>query len=234
MSLRRLGDRQSLLKTLDGLEPGRRLGVDQGDAHHARAFHMLSTQRMARALDLSREPRPLRERYGSNRQGQGLLVARRLVEAGVTYVLVNASRNNDWDTHADNFNLLKNKLLPPMDRGVAALVQDLDERGLLDETLVVVMSEMGRTPTIGGNAGRDHWPDAFSVLLAGGGLTRGQVLGSTTAGGHKPGERPVPLGDILATIYHQLGIDTDTLLYDELKRPFPILPDARAVRELLA
>src|SRR5262249_49427237 len=231
----RLEDRRALTQSLDRLHS--RWDGDPNlarmDVHQQRAFQILASQRMARALDISREPTVLRERYGRSRIGQGLLLARRLAQSGVTYLLVNSAASNDWDTHGNNFVQLKNKLLPPMDKAVSALLEDLDQRGMLDDVMVLVMSEMGRTPVINNQAGRDHWPDAYSVLLAGGGLKRGQVLGSTTAGGHKPGQRPVPVSDLLATVYHQLGIDPHTILLDEQNRPVPILPEARPIHELI-
>jgi uncharacterized protein (DUF1501 family) len=161
-----------------------------------------------------------------------LLLARRLVEAGVTYIVVNAGREASWDTHANNFKLLKDVLLPPMDQGVSTLLRDLDQRGLLDEVLVLVAGEMGRTPVVNGDAGRDHWTTAYSVFMAGGGLTRGQVLGSTTPDARYPASRPVTVHEILATVYHQLGVDPETLLTDALGRPIPILPEGRPIAEL--
>src|SRR5262249_20740796 len=158
--------------------------------------------------------------------------ARRLVEAGVTYVVVNAGREASWDTHANNFTQLKNVLLPPLDRGVAALLRDLDQRGQLDEVLVLVAGEMGRTPLVNASAGRDHWTAAYSVFLAGGGLKRGQVLGSTTQDGRYPGTRPVTVHEILATTYHRLGVDPGTVINDAQGRPYPILAEARPVTEL--
>jgi len=121
-----------------------------------------------------------------------------------------------------------------MDQAVAALLVDLEQRGLLDEVVVVLASEMGRAPRISGHAGRDHWTYAYSVMIAGGGLTRGQVLGATTSKGEWPGRRPVTVPEIHATIYHQLGIDPNAILHDELGRPIPILPEGRPIRELIA
>jgi hypothetical protein len=203
------------------------------DAHYRRALQLLTSQRLRDAFDLTREPAALRDSYGDHPLGQGLLLARRLVEAGATYVLVNLSRSNDWDTHAKNFVLLKDKLLPPLDHGAAALLRDLDQRGLLDEVLVLIAGEMGRTPLVNAAAGRDHWTSAYSVFLAGGGLTRGQVLGSTTPDGRYPGSRPVTVPEILATVYHRLGVDPNTLLTDAQGRPLPILPETRPLAELL-
>jgi uncharacterized protein (DUF1501 family) len=161
-------------------------------------------------------------------------LARRLVDAGVKYVVVNTGSSASWDTHTNNFNELKNVLLPPMDCGVSALLRDLDQRGQLDEVLVLVAGEMGRTPLVNASAGRDHWTTAYSVFVAGGGLTRGQVLGSTTADGRYPNSRPVTVHEILATVYQQLGVDPTGLLQDAQGRPIPILPEAKPVAELFA
>src|SRR5262249_42291121 len=141
------------------------------DSYHAKAFDLVTAPAARRAFDLGQEPDRARDRYGWSAFGQGLLLARRLVEAGVRLVTVNWARDDAfWDTHADNFRLLKNSLLPPFDRGFAALLEDLAERGLLDETLVVCLGEFGRTPKINAAAGRDHWAACNSVVLAGGGV----------------------------------------------------------------
>jgi hypothetical protein len=235
LPLDRLNDRQALRQALDRVKAT----SDQAavasplDEHHQRAMHILTGQRMAVALDIQREPVALRERYGNHRVGQSLLLARRLVECGVSYVLVDPYGNNDWDTHEQNFRGHK-ALLPPMDQAVAALLDDMDQRGLLDEVVVVLASEMGRAPRVSGNAGRDHWTYAYSVMITGGGLTRGQVLGETTGKGEWPGRRPVTVPEILATVYDQLGIDPNTILYDEQRRPLAILPEPRPIRELIA
>jgi hypothetical protein len=230
VSLRTLDERHALRESFNRLHASLDRDPTAGrmDGHYQRALSLLASPRMREAFDLSREKPALRERYGS----PSLLLARRLVEAGATYVLVNGPVFGDWDTHTDNFPRLK-QLLPPVDRGVSALLEDLDQRGLLGEVLVVLISEMGRS-RLGPNGGRDHWTAAYSVMLAGGGLTRGQVLGSTTSKGEWPGRRPVTVPEILATVYHQLGIDPNTMLYDEQKRPIPLLPgEARPIGELL-
>jgi uncharacterized protein (DUF1501 family) len=234
LPLSRLNDRQGLRQALDRLNAtlDRAAAAGRMDAQYQRALHILSGQQMAGALDLQREPVALRERYGNHRVGQSLLLARRLVECGVRYVLVDPYGNNDWDTHTENFRGHK-ALLPPMDQAVAALLDDLDQRGLLDEVVVVLASEMGRSPRISGQAGRDHWTHAYSVMIAGGGLSRGQVLGETTSKGEWPGRRPVTVPEILATVYHRLGIDPNTILHDEQGRPVAILPEPRPIRELL-
>ena len=128
---------------------------------------------------------------------------------------------------------MKNVLLPPMDRAVSSLLDDLHERGLLETTLVAVLTEFGRTPQINGNTGRDHWPNVFSVLLAGGGLEPGIVVGSSTRGGDQPKDRPVHMCDVLATIYHQLGVDVHAVYRDAAGRPLTVLPEGRPIPELL-
>ena len=147
------------------------------------------------------------------------------------FTLVNLAldqiKGQDWDTHEDNFRLMKNDLLPPMDRAVSTLLDDLHERGLLDTTLVAILSEFGRTPRINANAGRDHWPNVFSVMLAGGGIKPGIVLGSSTGGGDLPKDRPVHIYDVLATIYHQLGVSTHEVFRDSSGRPMPVMPARR-------
>ncbi len=231
--LARLRDRLALRQSFRQANRALDRGAGPLEAHYQKAVTLLTGQRMSQALDLGREPVALRQRYGSSRIGQGLLLARRLVECGVTYVLVDAYRNMEWDTHTQNFSRHR-ALLPPLDQAVAALLADLEQRGQLDEVMVVLASEMGRTPRVVAGAGRDHWTYAYSVMLAGGGLTRGQVLGETTSKGERPGKRPVSVPEVLATIYHQLGIDPNTLLHDEQRRPIAILPEARPIRELLA
>jgi hypothetical protein len=233
LPLGRLNDRQALRQALDRMNAtlDQAASTSRMDGHYQRAVDLLTGQRMAEALDLEREPVALRERYGNHRIGQSLLLARRLVECGVSYVLVDPYGNNDWDTHEQNFRGHR-ALLPPLDQAVAALLEDLSQRGLLDEVVVVLASEMGRSPRISGNAGRDHWTAAYSIMIAGGGLTRGQVLGETTSKGEWPGRRPVTVPEILATVYDQLGIDPNAILYDEQRRPMAILPDPRPIPEL--
>lgn len=181
LSVARLEDRRRLQGTIDRI----RRETDETDAgglsgFQQQAFDVLLGQRGRDAFHINREPATVRERYGHSSMGQGTLLARRLVEAGVTCVLVNYSKNNSWDTHADNFNRLKNSLLPPMDQAASALLEDLEQRGMLDDVLVLLTGEMGRTPRINNKSGRDHWTDVFSLLMAGGGLTRGQILGSSS------------------------------------------------------
>ncbi len=187
---------------------------------------LLLSGKVSGAFDLSREDPRLRDRYGRHMYGQSLLLARRLVEAGVPIVQVNMGKVQTWDTHSANFKSLKQRLLPPTDRGVAALLDDLENRGLLDETLVVVTGEFGRTPRIGASTGnnnsrdgRDHWAAVFSAALAGGGVQGGQVIGRSDKMGAYPASRPYTPGDLAATIYQSLGIDPATELRDRLNRP---------------
>jgi hypothetical protein len=197
------------------------------DAFHERAYSLIASPEAQAAFNLSREPQHLRDRYGRTPFGQGLLLARRLVEAGVCLTTVNWSRDYEvqpgdmffWDTHARNFPLLKDKLLPVFDQGFSALLEDLDERGLLHQTLVVCLGEFGRTPKISSNGGREHWPGCHSVVLAGAGIRGGQVYGASDKIAAWPDSDPVSPEDLAATIYHALGVDLQTELRDHLGRP---------------
>jgi uncharacterized protein (DUF1501 family) len=201
-------------------------------AYHQQAFSLVTSSQARRAFDLAREATAVRDRYGWSPFGQGCLLARRLVEAGVRLVTVNWARDDAyWDTHANNFRDLKEKLLPPFDRGFSALLEDLDQRGLLSETLVVCLGEFGRSPKINANAGRDHWAACNSVVLAGAGVRGGQVLGASDRTAAYPVTPPVSPGDLAATIYHTLGIDPQTEMRDALGRPLP-LSDGRPLQEL--
>lgn len=230
----RFRNRRELLGSLNAA----RRAVDEAASQSVGGFQeyacdLLLGSRGQAAFDLNRESATTRRRYGNHYFGQRILMARRLIEAGVTYVVVNLSKNNSWDSHSNNFKSHRQKL-PQLDEAVSALLTDLIDRGLLDETLVLLTGEMGRTPRINNKAGRDHWSRAWSVMAAGGGLTRGQVLGSTTRDGSDPASRPVHLNDLLATVYHQLGIDADLTFDDELGRPVRIQPESNPVTELLS
>ncbi len=199
---------------------------------YQRAFRLVTSPSARRAFDLVQEPDRLRDRYGRNSFGQGLLLARRLVEAGVGLVTVNWARNDAfWDTHANNFRDLKTKLLPPFDLGFSALLEDLERRGLLEETLLVCLGEFGRTPQINRNAGRDHWAACNSVVLAGGGVRPGQVHGASDRQAAFPVTPPVSPDDLAATIYHALGIDPHTEIHDRQGRPWQ-LTQGRVLHEL--
>ena len=220
----RLADRQSLLAALEEaqrLERSRRVEAVISD--YGQAFALLTSTHVRRAFDLSAEPGVLRERYGPTPFGQGCLLARRLVQHGVPLVTVNWERDDAyWDTHAHNFRDLKSKLLPNLDRGFSALLEDLSERGMLDETLIVWLGEFGRTPQINGNAGRDHWAACNTVVFAGAGIRGGTVHGTSDRIAAWPAQDPVTPQDLSATIYHLLGIEPHTLIHDPAGRPWPL------------
>jgi hypothetical protein len=212
----RLAGRRELLGQLDLLPPAPFTPLQD------RAFDLLTSTAVQQAFDLNREPAEVRDRYGRHIHGQCLLMARRMIEAGVNLVGVNWHQDGDnfWDTHGDNFNGLKNRLMPPADKGFSALLADLDARGMLDETLLVWVGEFGRRPQISaGNAGREHWPWCYSGVLAGGGIQGGQVYGRSDSQGAYPAQDPVSPGDLAATIYHALGVPVDTPLLDRENRP---------------
>jgi hypothetical protein len=200
--------------------------------HYQRAFSLVTTPAARRAFELTREPDKVRDRYGRNAFGQGLLLARRLVEADVRLVTVNWARDDAfWDTHKDNFKDLKQKLLPPFDLGFSALLEDLDRRGMLDETLVVCLGEFGRTPKINAQAGRDHWAACNSVVVAGAGVRSAMVHGASDRSAAYPAAMPVSPDDLAATIYHLLGIDPRAEIRDRVGRPLA-LTDGRVLHEL--
>lgn len=216
----RLGDRRALLSQIDArqtrlaeLAEARRLGDQQ-----RLAFSVLASGRVARAFALDDEPAAVRDRYGRHSFGQSLLMARRLVQAGVRVVQANMGRVQNWDTHGDNFRRLRNDLLPPLDQGVAALLDDLSATGLLDETLVMMVGEFGRTPRISGT-GRDHWAACFSGLFAGAGVRGGQVIGRSDRIGAYPSTPPYSPDDLGATVYDVLGVDPASEVRDRLGRP---------------
>ncbi|MBL8795603.1 MAG: DUF1501 domain-containing protein [Planctomycetia bacterium] len=195
------------------------------DRHYERAFDLVSSAASKQAFDLSQETAATRDRYGRTRHGQSVLLARRLVEAGVRLVLVNDAEDNGqnkrWDTHGDGFKTMK-KFLPETDNAVASLLEDLKDRGLLDSTLVVWMGEFGRSPRVDNGGGRDHWPDVYSLIMAGGGIKGGQVYGSSDARAAYPRENPIGPEEIHATIYHALGLPEDTHLHDTVGRPLSL------------
>jgi hypothetical protein len=235
IDLRRMDARLGLLRDLDQLP--RALdhagAMDGLDEFNRQAVEVLAHDVTRRAFDMSQEPLALRQRYGNTSFAQRLVLARRLAEAGVHFTLVNFSNNQEWDTHGNNFKTLREIRLPELDRAVSALLDDLDSRGLLSSTLVAVFGEFGRTPKINNTAGRDHWSNVFSVMLAGGGLKPGRVIGTSTAHGEDPRTRPVHFNEILATLYHQLGIPTDRTFRDPTGRPIAILDSGHPLPELL-
>jgi hypothetical protein len=227
---RRAARRRSLLADVDGL--ARRVaGNDQlatYDEFGRRAAAMVLSGEARAAFDIGKEGDKLRERYGRNTFGQGVLLARRLIERGVRFVTVN---HGGWDHHSKIFEALDKKL-PEFDRGFSALVEDLDLRGMLAETLVLVMGEFGRTPKVNGNAGRDHWGRAGSLLFAGAGVARGRVVGSTDKQGAYVTRRPVAPADVACTVFESLGIDPRKQLRTPDGRPVEILDQGETVREL--
>jgi Protein of unknown function (DUF1501) len=227
----RIGERRHLLDSLDA-----RTGMDPSfRGYQQRAFELLVSGRVAEAFRLEREPDRVRDHYGRNLFGQGLLLARRLVQAGVSIVQANMGIVQTWDTHVDNWGRLKNQLLPWLDRGLAALTDDLEAEGRLDETLVVVMGEFGRTPkisTLPGSTipGRDHWAAVYSGLFTGGGVRGGRVIGASDRVGAFPLTSSYTPYDVGATVYRALGVEPETEVRDALNRPMrlnagqPMLP----------
>jgi uncharacterized protein (DUF1501 family) len=199
------------------------------DPYYVKAFDLLSSPVAQKAFDIAAEPDCTRDRYGRHIFGQSALLARRLVEAGVRLVHVNWVRHDNakggqgYDSHRDHLAWSKTELLPPTDAAFASLIEDLAERGLLEETLVVMMGEFGRTPRFNNDGGRDHWPWCFSLVLAGGGIKGGQVVGASDKNAAYPLTSPVTPQELMATLYHQLGIDPHTLIYDLQNRPFPLV-----------
>ncbi|MEX0715922.1 MAG: DUF1501 domain-containing protein [Planctomycetaceae bacterium] len=234
MSLGRLHGRRDLLSDLDRNQPHTPLAGEIA-VNHVKALSLIESRDAATAFDLSQESDATRERYGRHAWGQSHLLARRLVEAGVRFVTtVNGAPGGIiWDTHNDNFNRLTKILVPPMERAYAALLDDLDERGLLDTTLVMWMGDFGRTPVINKTAGRDHWPQCYTVVLAGGGIRGGQAVGASDATGAAPHDRPVTPADIHATVFRALGYDAQAITYRTVDdRPLTI-SDGEPIRELL-
>ncbi len=228
LNLPRWHARQSLRRQLER-SPGVS-GDYEGFEHYRQlASDMLLSAEVKKAYNLDLEQPRIRESYGDHLCGQSVLLARRLTEAGVPIVSVccaagdlNGSVGDHWDTHAKNFSRLKNTMLPTFDRAASALLQDLHDRGRLEETLVLVLTEFGRTPKINGAAGRDHYPNVYSVALAGGGIRGGQVYGSSDALGAFPRDNPCTPADLHATLFQSLGIDPQAEIHDPLGRPFPI------------
>ncbi len=235
----RMAGRSELLANLERSFEGQQgrasLAYDVMTANQRSAFDMLTTDAAVRAFQIEREPARVRDAYGRNIYGQSVLLARRLIEAGTRVVTMSwaPDANATWDTHGDNFNKLKNSLLPQFDAAASSLIAELSERGMLDRTVVAILGDFGRTPRINANAGRDHWNSCYSILLAGGGLKAGYVHGASDRTGSVPAESPVSPGDIIATLYHLLGVDPAMNIYDVLDRPHPLVPTGRVMNELL-
>ncbi len=227
----RLKSRREALASFEALRKdqpsGRSLTMS---TYYEKAYDLITSPAAQQAFDIRAEPEKVRREYGYTSLGQCALWARRLVQAGCRFIGID---HGSWDTHFDCFPSQEKDLFPHADRAFAALVNDLDEQGLLDTTLVVMMGEMGRTPRINGRAGRDHWSMAQSVLLAGGGIKRGEIIGATDKQAAEPISDPVGIEDLHRTIYRLLGVDSTKIYYTPLGRPVPITNGGRVVDELL-
>jgi hypothetical protein len=232
ISMARLENRKRLLDSVDTLKRDvDQTGLMDGlDAFTRKAFEMVTSPAAQVAFDMNKETDKIRDQYGRSTVGQSMLLARRLVEAGVTFVTVDAG---GWDTHANNFEALKKQKLPQFDTAWSALVQDMDQRGLMKNTLVLVWGEFGRTPRVNKDAGRDHWPGAMSVVLAGGGLQMGQAIGQSDAKAEYAKERPLSPEDVLSTMYHVLSVDQNLEFHNEAQRPVKILNSGEPIKELV-
>jgi hypothetical protein len=244
LTLDRLDSRRTLLQQMD--TQLRRADAQPAlrgyNSNQQRAFDLITSASLRSAFDLRQESPRLRDRYGRTLFGSSMLLARRLLERGVRFVNVSWDNfsnrfqvsNEAWDTHQRNFPILRTTHLPSLDQTFSALMEDLDQRGLLDETLILMMGEMGRTPKINGDGGRDHWTSCYSVLLAGAGLRGGSVYGASDAQAAFVKDMPVHVKDICATVYHSLGIDPETPVYDQGRRPIPIAHGGKALVDILA
>lgn len=217
----RMRRRRELLQSMDAqlAAVGNSPVLSDMKAYYEQAYNFITSDAAHQAFRIQEEDATLRDRYGRNSFGQGCLLARRLVEAGVKFVSVS---RGGWDTHQNNFNALKDGLLPQIDAGYATLLDDLKQRGMLESTLVLWMGEFGRTPQVNDKAGRDHWPQAFTIAMAGGGVRGGQVVGSTDAKGAFPSEDPITIEDMAATVYAALGINWHQEYASPIGRPIRI------------
>lgn len=247
VSLQRLEDRRGLRNAFDQMrrEADGSGQMEAMDRFNQKAWDLITSEEARDAFNLDAEPRSQRERYGfmpefkaptPDRCGvpawsQRLLLARRLVEAGVRLVTVDLRW---WDTHVQGFDTMRNGFLPRWDRAYSALIEDLDQRGLLKSTMVIAWGEFGRTPKVNTNAGRDHWPNVFSAAVAGGGIQGGRVVGASDRHGAEPAENPKTPQDLLATMYRHLGVDTKVQYEDHSGRPHPVLPSGNPIEELFA
>ncbi len=225
----RLDERRSLVRDLE-----KGAGPDL-DAFRAKAFDLLTATATQKAFRIDLEPPKVRDSYGRNIYGQSVLLARRLIEAGTRVACISwaPDANATWDTHGGNFAKLKGSLLPQLDAAVASLLDDLVQRGMLESTLVVVMGEFGRTPKVNAAAGRDHWNYCYGLMLAGGGIKAGHVFGASDRIGAQPSRNPVGPADIVATIYHCLGVPHDMEMRDRLNRPFTLVPWGSPIHDLV-
>jgi len=230
----RVEDRRRLLGQLDrfqqAVEVRANRHAQEVSTYQREAFNLMTSAAARRAFDIHAEADSLRDEYGRNSLGQSLLMARRLVAAGVRCVTIDHS---NWDTHDNNFATLRRDLLPVLDAGLSTLFRDLFDRGMLDTTLVVVTGEFGRTPRINNNAGRDHWGPAFTVALGGGGIKGGRAIGRSDARAQRPATAPHGPEDLAATMYHLLGIDPQQEFYTPEGRPVRVVNNGRVIEELL-
>jgi hypothetical protein len=230
----RVESRMSLLDQLGTAgQPLAQPSAADYDLRRSQAASLVLSGQAAKAFDLSQEKPETRERYGRHSWGQSHLLARRLIEAGARFVTTVNGRSIIWDTHQDNFKRLETRLVPPMEQAYVALLEDLQERGLLDSTLVIWMGDFGRTPVINKDAGRDHWPHCYTMVLSGGGVRGGQVIGQSDKTGAYPKERPVTPADVHASVFTALGYDSSAITYETVDgRPTPV-SEGTPIRELL-
>jgi uncharacterized protein (DUF1501 family) len=244
IDVHRLEGRKGLLAQVNqGLDTLERSGAASAmDMYQQRALSLLTSDATRKAFDLNREPGSLRDRYGRNMYGQSCLLARRLVEAGTRMVMVRwaPDANATWDTHGTignmpvSFEVLKGTLLPQLDAGLGTLIEDLDLRGLLSETLIIAMGEFGRSPKVNPWGGRDHYPRCYSVFMAGGGVRGGHIAGKSDRIGADPAENPVTPQDLVATFYNLLGIPADTELPNQLGRPIKVVGPGSVIQAAIA
>ena len=234
VSARRLNNRKSLLNTINRFQNSAEVKANRGartlNKFQEKAFALMTSKETKAAFNIKEEKDKLRDEYGRHSLGQSCLMARRLVEAGVRCVLID---HTNWDTHYNNFTVLKNDLLPHLDSAMAALLRDLEDRGMLDTTFVLFTGEFGRTPRVNRFAGRDHWGPSSAIAVAGGGVQGGRVIGASNARAERPATSPIGPEDLAATIYHSLGIDPQSEFLSPEGRPLPILPTkAKVIRGL--
>lgn len=230
LSVQRTDLRQRLLAGLEKRQVGMGRAAAMG-TYYQKARDLMTSPEARKAFNIQAEPAPVRESYGMSQIGQSALLGRRLIEAGCRFVGIDAP---GWDVHFNCFPSLQGDLIPPADKAFATLILDLEQRGLLDSTLVVMMGEMGRTPRVNAQAGRDHWSMAQCILFAGGGVKPGQIIGSTDAQAAAPTSDPVSIADLLRTIHTLLGIDADKEYDDPLGRPVPLVSGGKLIPGLLA
>jgi hypothetical protein len=236
IGLDRLERRQELRRQIDaGFVSRASVVTDTMDEFQRRAFGLLSSAATQQAFQMERESAATRDAYGRNIYGQSVLLARRLIEAGTRVACISwaPDANATWDTHGNNFRTLKDKLLPHLDMAVSSLLNDLDERGLLNRTLVAVMGEFGRSPKVNAAAGRDHWNFCYSLMLAGGGIRPGTIFGRSDRTGGQPADRMVSPADVVATLYAALGAPTSWEFVDITQRPYALVPWGSVIHDLL-